>query len=1066
MLRSLTLLTIATPLLLSGLLVSPALGQIAGDGSLGTQVNGSLTNPCNGGICFITNGSPRGSNLFHSFRQFSLRNPADFAAFLTAPTIQNVIVRVTGTGDPFVSTINGTIITSNPANFFLLNPNGIVFGPGASLNVGGSFLATTADRLLFQNGIEFRTTDSAPLLTVNVPIGLGFTGTPKSIQTRSSLLSTAIDNDFNSFTLVGGNIQLDNTLIQSPGQRVELGSVGAPGTVGLTLQNNRLQLAFPTTLARADIALTNSSSIDVLATGGGEIALTGRNITMSGNSSLNAGIAFSSDFTPLRSGDITLDATGAIAITGGGVFNQILQAFGVSGNIQINARSLTLQQGGQINTSNVLGLGKGGNITIRIQDGIVADGVSERDPATGLINTSGIGSVVFGLGVGGDINVSAASLRFTNTAQINTSVVGIGTAGNVTIQARDGIFFDGNNRTPAIAGANAFAGIGSVVVGSGQGGNIQVSTGSLSFVGGAQINASAGGLGGIAGNVTIQARDTVLFDGIRTSEGAEGGIFSALQAFSGRGGDVQIEATRLTVANGAQVNTSTRGIDGDGGNIFIRVDTLNVLNGGLLGSITTSNGKAGDVTVQARGTALFRGADTGIVTTSGSDGRGGDVSVTANSLVLGDGAILFSGAAGAGNSGAIAIQAQNNVLVETGSSILTTTLGNGRGGDLLIQADAFTLRDAGMITGTLGSGDSGNLTLRVNGQLELANGTISSGSFFFRDLLVVLQRTGTINQLNPVEVSQAIEFINTLGQNAGTSGDINIEARSIRLNRGSSIAASAVSGKGGNIQLKAQELLLLRRNSTITTQSGILSNTATGIGFGGSGGNITINAPFVVAAPLENSDIIANAFGGAGGRLTINAQGIYWLTPRSRADLERLLRTRNPFELDPQRLPTNDITSFSQSNPAIADQVFINTPDVDPSRGLQQLPSSLIDPAQQVAQTCNSRNTQRAGSFTLTGRGGLPSSPTEPLSDEMGLAEWVAISGRTEPTAQTEQPTQNVNVSKRQQNRVKTEPVSLANRSIVEANGWILDSQGNVTLIAANPTASPATPGLLPVTCN
>jgi filamentous hemagglutinin family protein len=105
-----------------------AIAQVAGDGTLGTQVNGNAIAPCTG-TCIITNGATRGANLFHSFRQFSLPN-GDVAGFVTTPAIQNVIVRVTGVGSPFISNINGTIAASNPANFFLLNPNGILFGSG------------------------------------------------------------------------------------------------------------------------------------------------------------------------------------------------------------------------------------------------------------------------------------------------------------------------------------------------------------------------------------------------------------------------------------------------------------------------------------------------------------------------------------------------------------------------------------------------------------------------------------------------------------------------------------------------------------------------------------------------------------------------------------------------------------------------------------------------------------------------------------------------------------------------------------------------------------------------
>ncbi len=1064
MMRSPILSAMISHLIVGSTMVAAAQAQIAGDGTLGTQVNGSLLASCDSGSCLITNGTLRGSNLFHSFGQFSLRNPADTALFVNAPTVQTVIARVTGVGNPFISTINGRITTTNPANFFLLNPNGIVFGPGASLNIGGSFLATTADRLLFPNRIEFRTSDPAPLLTVNVPIGLGFTRTPSPIQLRSSFLAAGTLDNFSNFALVGGNIQVDNTFIQTPDRSVAIQSVGAPGNVGLTLQGNQLKLTLPPTLPRGDVALTNGSTVNVTARGEGEIEIAGRNITMTGGSRLEGGILQAIGTTD-RAGTITLDATEAIAITGGGVFNQIVQASGVSGDVQMNARSLTLRQGAQVNTSNGFGSGKGGNITIRVQDAVVADGVSAPDPTSGIISSSAIGSVVFGLGIGGDINISAGSLSFTNSAQINTSVLGLGNAGNINIAARDSIFFDGNNSTPSLPGTSGVSGIGSVTLGAGQGGNIQISTGSLRFVGAAQINASVAGLSGIAGNITIQARDSMLFDGLQTNGEQGGGIFSTLEAIAGRGGDVQLGASQLTFANGAQLNTSTLGLSGDGGNILITVDSLDLLNGSLLGSVTKSSGSAGDVTIQARGRVFLGGLNSGITTTTGSTGQGGDIAIQADSVFVTDNAIIISGTVGFGDSGTISIQARDRVVLSSsGSSLFSLTFGNGRGGDIFVTTNSVTLSEgAGILAGTLGSGNSGKVMIRATDQLSLDNSTISSGSFFFRDILLALQSTGTINQFDPEQLRRAIEFVNTLGENAGISGDIDIEARSIRLDRGSSISASAISGKGGNIQLNAKELLLLRRNSTITTRSGILSTPEVGIGFGGSGGNITINALFVVAAPLENSDIIANAFGGAGGRLTINAQGIYWLTPRSRADLERLLRTTNPFELDPQRLPTNDITSFSQSNPAIADQVFINTPDIDPSRGLQQLPASLVDPSQQIAQTCQPRNAQRTGAFTVTGRGGLPSSPTDPFTDEMGITDWVSANSPIVQNSENQVETGTDPTGNQLETSI-TSPSQASEQVIVEANSWSLDNQGNVMLVAITAT-NPALPRL-PTLCN
>jgi len=169
--------------------------QIAADGTLSTNVkttdNRNFT---------ITNGNRAGSNLFHSFSEFSV--PTGGSAFFNnGPEIQNIITRVTGSS---ISNIDGLIKANGAANLFLLNPNGIIFGPHASLSIGGSILASTARSLNFADGTQFSATahPTTPLLTISVPIGLQFGETAGGVRVQGSELAVQPGK---TLALVGGD---------------------------------------------------------------------------------------------------------------------------------------------------------------------------------------------------------------------------------------------------------------------------------------------------------------------------------------------------------------------------------------------------------------------------------------------------------------------------------------------------------------------------------------------------------------------------------------------------------------------------------------------------------------------------------------------------------------------------------------------------------------------------------------------------------------------------------------------------------------------------------------------
>ena len=229
----------------STIVTPPTYGQVASDASLSTEV----ATPNNLDFT-ITGGNQVGNNLFHSFQEFSIPSGGS-AKFEGTQGIDNIISRVTGGS---ISSINGLIQTQGYANFFLINPNGVIFGPDAQLNIRGSFLATTANRINFADGRSFSATVSQtqPLLSVSTPIGLQFGANVKPIVNQSQTpdgtgfpIGLEVDSG-RTLALVGGDITIENGVLTAPEGRIELGSVDDNSLVSLAYRSAYCELQIKT----------------------------------------------------------------------------------------------------------------------------------------------------------------------------------------------------------------------------------------------------------------------------------------------------------------------------------------------------------------------------------------------------------------------------------------------------------------------------------------------------------------------------------------------------------------------------------------------------------------------------------------------------------------------------------------------------------------------------------------------------------------------------------------------------------------------------------------------------
>ncbi|QDL10708.1 hypothetical protein DP113_24800 [Brasilonema octagenarum UFV-E1] len=963
--------------------LSVATAQITPDNSLGAENSVVAPNVDIKGTPSdrIDGGAIRGDNLFHSFQEFNI-NAGRGAYFSNPGGIANILTRVTGGN---VSNIQGILGVLGNANLFLINPNGIIFGPNARLDVGGSFLGSTANSLIFKNNFEFSATNpqAPPLLTITAPVGLSYRENFKNITSQSTNLTVPQGN---SLTLVGGNVSLNDSRLRAPGGRVELGGLSASGTIGL---NSDGSLSFPVGVQRADISLTNAMSVDVSSGGGGSIAVNARNLDILGGSILQAGIGQGLGTVDSQAGDINVDATGTINLGESSVIKNIVDsgATGNAGKINVVANSLNVLTGSQLENS-TKGQGNAGNVNVNVRDTVSFDGAGKNGNASGIISTVD----TTGVGNAGDINITARSLSVTNGAQLNTITFAKGNAGDVNIIARDTVSFDG-------AGKNGNAsGILSTVdtTGVGNGGKIEITTGSLSLTKGAQLNALTQGQGN-AGNVNIIARDTVSFDGANIN-GSVSGVFSSVN------------------------NTGV----GNGGKIDITTGSLSLTGGAELSAITKNQGNAGNVNINARDTVSFdgvsiNGGSSGIfssVDTTGV-GKGGDINITTGSLLLTRGGGLFNSTSGQGNAGNVNINASDTISFNGANSVYgggsgvyssVETTGVGNGGDIKITTNSLSaINGGGLFASTSGRGDAGNVNINARGQVSFNGVSSNQGSSgVFNDV-----KLGSVGNGRNIQITARELFVtnnarlSATSAGSGTAGNIEVAARSIRLDNGSTINADTVAGQG-NITLGARDYVLLRGGSKITTDA---KGTATG-------GNITINAGNLVAFPSENSDITAKAEESFGGRININTKGGIF-----------------GIEYRPQETPLSDITASSDLGLQFSGTVQINTPEIDPTQGLFELTETVVDPAQQIAQ--NPCIKGFGNSFTITGRGGLPTDPNKVLNSNnvrVDLIQPVASSVSSTSTTQ-KQPSQKPPV-----------------KQIIPAQGWIYNEKGEVVLVGYDPT--------------
>ncbi|WP_017659370.1 two-partner secretion domain-containing protein [Baaleninema simplex] len=794
---------------------SSAFSQVVPDATLPNPSQVRLDN----NIHTIEGGTTAGNNLFHSFEDFSVPTGSE-AFFNNATTVENILTRVTGSN---ISNLDGLIRANGTANLFLLNPNGIVFGENAQLDLGGSFFATTSESLVFANGLEFSATspEAQPLLSVNVPVGLQLGANPAPVEVRSSTLEVSPDR---TLALIGGSLNLEGASLTAPGGRVEFGGLSNAGTVELNRNN---VLRFPSDLPRADVALSRATQVDVTSGSGGAIAINSRDLSLSQGSQLRGGLGEELGIVEAIAGDITINATGNTSLTGtSSITSEVTaDASGNGGNIELTTGSLSFTDGSRLETV-TRGGGDGGRVVVRASGAIVASGVNAADPEI----PSGITTTSLGAGNGGNVEIVARDLTLSEGGQIRSLNRESGFGGDLLVEVSESVVATGINALdPSLA-----SGIVSFTSGTAEGGQVNLSTGRLTLSEGGDVGSFVRLVGeffpgagtGNGGDVTIEARESIEIIGFNLGSG-NGSSISSWTLGGGDGGYLSVSTPRLRITEGGQLTSG--------------VLTTTASAGEPLPERGTGNG--GNVTVNASESIEVLGNTSSLGPFTFGSGDAGRLSIATSRLEIRDGGIVSGATWSSGNAGSITIEANfisiSGVVPETGQPAR-------------ISASAVRsspLQQRLFSVPPVATGDTSELTIDTD-RLSVTDGG-----------LVSVQHEGT-----------------------GNAGQLQINAGSVQLDNGGAIAASATSGQGGNIIFDVPESLVLRQGSEISAEAGglgdggnltINANTLVVLensqilanAFEGSGGNVRITTEGIFLSP--ESEITASSQLGVDGIVEI-----------------------------------------------------------------------------------------------------------------------------------------------------------------------------------------------------
>ncbi|NEZ68084.1 filamentous hemagglutinin N-terminal domain-containing protein [Leptolyngbyaceae cyanobacterium CCMR0082] len=896
----------------------PIQAQLIPDQTLGAEgsvvstdvlVKGSLAD-------LIEGGAARGPNLFHSFDAFTVAN--DQRVYFANPAeIESILSRVTGNNR---SDIFGTLGVDGNADLFLINPNGIVFGPDVSLDVTGSFYATTAAAVDVGDGVFSAVMPGQSQLLAVSPSVLFWnhlTDNSGDITNRGQVTAGA------DLVLAGQNLDL----------AAQVAGVGDVSLLATDIVKIRDTADNPfIALAGGDLLVQGNQQVDIVA-----LTHPDSQLFSHGNMVLRSPAPVNGDAYFFSGGNFRIEN---LDNTPGNLNSPVDPIIRSLGDVEFDnyfGSSLHILAGGSVTFTIALITAPDPGIagvdflqeTIELSDGTIVEVDGSAQPtidiragvspeAVGVIpaeNPSGQGFL--------DLFVDSFFLPLTPSITAKPSSADI-EIGSILINQPNGIILLTNQYEPnmSLSGGDVQV-IGNDLTGSGLrklGINITApDNGSIFLDSRNDITVTDTDITILGsrstGDIVLVADENVILE--NSGGFVLSGIFNRIDV-GGQGttGDIRISAKNLSVLNGAQIDSrllgngetsdiildiedtvlfdgidpltnATSGVfssvqrnsQGQAGDIYIEAGNFELLNGATLRSSTFGIGDAGNITLNIRDTARFDSDDpvnnfSGVLADvqPNAQGQAGNVFVETTELeVLGGTVLSASNFGGVGNAGNVILDIRETARFDQASQATSEYASNapGRGGNVMLSATNLdVLNGAVLSTNTFGNGDAGDVILDVRETVR----------FDGRDPDPIGRNSGATSNIS---VSNASNLVGM-----GNGGNVRINAGSLEVLNGAEISADVDGiGNGGDVVLDIRGTARIAGSSPLT---GVASGVSSAITTGGQGqaGNVELK--------VTNLELLDGAQISSGTQ-GIGDAGDVILAVRETARIEGFENRRGPF---------------------------------------------------------------------------------------------------------------------------------------------------------------------------